>query len=88
MEMEIPPHPEEPGQDPQEDFSRQLLVEACLAVARDMENYDYQIGRLVRKVRTAVTENPTWAGDESHLLRLIRQSYPLCAAEVPLACGP
>jgi len=53
-------------------LQRQLLAEACLAVAGDMECYDYQIGRLLRKVDQAVTENPAWCEDKSHMLNLIR----------------
>jgi hypothetical protein len=60
--------PEEAG----ENIRHQLLVEACLAVAGDMECYDYQIGRLIRKVDQAVIENPTWSDDRQHLLDLIR----------------
>ena len=41
-------------QDARTMFRRQLLVEACLAVAGDMESYDYQIGRLIRKVESLV----------------------------------
>lgn len=63
---------EQEGEDPRTVFSGQLLAEACLAVSRDMECYDYQIGRLIRKVSTAVTENPSWAENEDHLMRLIR----------------
>ena len=61
-------------EDPKEVFVRELLAEACLAVARDMECYDYQIGRLIRKVSVAIGENPAWADDEEHLLRLIRSA--------------
>lgn len=65
---------EEPTEDARSGFHRQLLVEACLAVAGDMECYDYQIGRLIRKVSVAIGENPSWAADEAHLLRLIRSA--------------
>ncbi len=59
-------------QDPQETFRRQLLVEACLAVAGDMESYDYQIGRLIRKVNQALIENVAWAHDRTYLFNLVR----------------
>lgn len=62
------------GQDPRVAFGRQVLAEACLAAARDMECYDYQIGRLIRKISTAMSENPAWAPDEEHLLRLVRSA--------------
>ena len=62
------------GEDPHTVFTRQLLAEACMAVARDMECYDYQIGRLIRKVSSAVVENPPWAEDQEHLLRLVRSA--------------
>ena len=61
-------------QDPRVAFGHQLLAEACLAAARDMECYDYQIGRLIRKVSTVMSENPAWAADEEHLLRLVRSA--------------
>ncbi len=63
---------EETGQDALEMFRRQLLVEACLAVAGDMESYDYQIGRLIRKVDQALVENVAWAHDRPQLLNLVR----------------
>ena len=63
---------EESGEDFRAEFHRQLLVEACLAVAGDMECYDYQIGRLIRKVDQAMLENPGWSPDKSHLLNLVR----------------
>ena len=63
---------EEVGEDAASGFRRQLLVEACLAVAGDMECYDYQIGRLIRKVDQAVVENPSLAEDKQHLFNLIR----------------
>ena len=63
---------EEAGEDSRSAFTRQLLVEACLAVAGDMECYDYQIGRLIRKVDQTLTENPPWSEDKSHLLNLVR----------------
>ena len=63
---------DETGEDACPEFHRQLLVEACLAVAGDMECYDYQIGRLIRKVDQAVDENPTWIQDKAHLFNLIR----------------
>jgi hypothetical protein len=63
---------EETGQDALESFQRQLLVEACLAVAGDMESYDYQIGRLIRKVEQALLENVAWATDRQYLLNLVR----------------
>ncbi len=63
---------EQTGQDALEMFRRQLLVDSCLAVAGDMESYDYQIGRLVRKVDQALTENVAWAHGRSHLLNLVR----------------
>ena len=50
MSSETMPMIEEAGQDARTVFRRQILVEACLAVAGDMECYDYQIGRLIRKV--------------------------------------
>jgi hypothetical protein len=61
---------EEVGEDSHAAFTHQLLVEACLAVAGDMECYDYQIGRLIRKVDQAIAENPVWS--ESHMLNLVR----------------
>jgi hypothetical protein len=63
---------EETGEDARSALHRQLLVEACLAVAGDMECYDYQIGRLIRKVDQVVVENPAWSGDRPRLLKLIR----------------
>ncbi len=60
------------GQDPRVAFGRQLLAEACLAAARDMECYDYQIGRLIRKIDQALTENTNWSGTISQLLSLVR----------------
>ncbi len=63
---------EETGQDALEMFRRQLLVEACLAVAGDMESYDYQIGRLIRKVDQALVEHAAWTLDRSRLLNLVR----------------
>ena len=63
---------EESGEDARSGFRRQLLVEACLTVAGDMECYDYQIGRLIRKVEQALVENPAWSGDKAHLYSLIR----------------
>ena len=65
-------HVEETGPDAQEMFRRQLLVEACLAVAGDMESYDYQIGRLIRKVDQALVETVTWAQQRRQLLNLVR----------------
>jgi hypothetical protein len=70
----VPPGLLEGIEDPKEAFIHELLAEACLAVARDMECYDYQIGRLVRKVAVAIAENPSWAADEAHLMRLIRSA--------------
>jgi hypothetical protein len=72
MSSETLPILEEAGEDARSAIRRQLLVEACLAVAGDMECYDYQIGRLIRKVDSAVIENPTWSDDRQHLLDLIR----------------
>ena len=63
---------QETSEDARSVLQRQLLSEACLAVAGDMECYDYQIGRLLRKVDQAVVENPGWSGEKSHLLNLIR----------------
>jgi len=63
---------EEPTEDARSGFHRQLLVEACLAVAGDMECYDYQIGRLIRKVDQTLVENPVWSEDKQHLFNLIR----------------
>ena len=63
---------EEPTEDARSGFHRQLLVEACLAVAGDMECYDYQIGRLIRKVDQTLVENPVWGEDKPHLFNLIR----------------
>ena len=63
---------EQVGQDARTIFRRQLLVEACLAVAGDMESYDYQIGRLIRKVDQALVENLTWNQDRHQLLNLVR----------------
>ena len=63
---------EEAGQDARTVFRRQILVEACLAVAGDMECYDYQIGRLIRKVEQAVVENRSWSSDRPQLLNLVR----------------
>ena len=63
---------EDSGEDVRQEFHRQLLVEGCLAVAGDMECYDYQIGRLIRKVDQAVDENPAWIQDREHLFNLIR----------------
>ena len=60
------------GEDSRPEFHRQLLVEACLAVAGDMECYDYQIGRLIRKVEQAVAETPNWTQDKAHLFNLVR----------------
>ena len=65
-------HVEETGPDAQEMFRRQLLVEACLAVAGDMESYDYHIGRLIRKVDQALVENVAWAHHRRQLLNLVR----------------
>jgi hypothetical protein len=59
-------------EDARSGFHRQLLVEACLAVAGDMECYDYQIGRLIRKVDQVMGENPGWGEDRTHLFNLIR----------------
>jgi hypothetical protein len=70
----VPPGLADGIDDPKEAFVHELLAEACLAVARDMECYDYQIGRLIRKVSVAINENPSWAADEEHLLRLIRSA--------------
>jgi hypothetical protein len=72
MSSEILSVREEASEDAREGFRRQLLVEACLAVAGDMECYDYQIGRLIRKVDQAVIENPAWSEDKPHLFSLIR----------------
>ncbi len=63
---------EQTGQDALEIFRRQVLVEACLAVAGDMESYDYQIGRLIRKVDQALVENVAWAHHRQQLLSLVR----------------
>jgi hypothetical protein len=63
---------ESTGPDALELFRRQLLVEACLAVAGDMESYDYQIGRLIRKVEQALVDNVAWAHDRRQLLNLVR----------------
>ena len=63
---------EETGEDTRSTLHRQLLIEACLAVAGDMECYDYQIGRLIRKVDQVVVENPTWTDERPQLLNLIR----------------
>ena len=65
-------HVGETGQDALEIFRRQLLVEACLAVAGDMESYDYQIGRLIRKVDQALVETVTWTQQRRQLLNLVR----------------
>ncbi len=62
----------ETGPDALESFRHQLLVEACLAVAGDMESYDYQIGRLIRKVDQALVENVAWDRDRQSLLNLVR----------------
>ena len=62
----------EPTEDGRPAFREQLLVEACLAVAGDMECYDYQIGRLIRKIDQALTENTDWSGTKSQLLSLVR----------------
>ena len=72
MNSETLPIVEEAGEDARSSFSRQLLVEACLAVAGDMECYDYQIGRLIRKVDQAMTENRSWTGDKPQLMNLVR----------------
>ena len=72
MSSETLPIVEEAGEDARSSFSRQLLVEACLAVAGDMECYDYQIGRLIRKVDQAVTENRSWTGGKPQLMNLVR----------------
>jgi len=66
---------EEAGEDARAVFQRQLLSEACLAVAGDLECYDYQIGRLIRKVEQALVEHPDWAADRRHMFSLVR-----CAA--------
>ena len=58
--------------DARSDFRRQVLVEACLAVAGDMECYDYQIGRLIRKVDQVMGDNPGWDEDKPHVFNLIR----------------
>jgi len=63
---------EEAGEDARSTFSRQLLVEACLAVAGDMECYDYQIGRLIRKVDQAIVEHPIWTDNKPQMLNLVR----------------
>ena len=55
-----------------ERYGRQLLEEACLAVSRDMDSYDYHIARLMQKVGTAIDENPGWGKDRGWLLNLIR----------------
>lgn len=72
MSSETPSILEGAGEDPRSGIRQQVLVEACLAVAGDMECYDYQIGRLIRKVDQAVVENPAWSDDRPHLLDLIR----------------
>ena len=72
MSSETLPIVEETGEDSRSTFSRQLLVEACLAVAGDMECYDYQIGRLIRKVDQAVVENRSWSRDKTQLMNLVR----------------
>jgi len=72
MNSETMPIVEETAEDPRSAFSRQLLVEACLAVAGDMECYDYQIGRLIRKVEQAVVENRSWSADRPQLMNLVR----------------
>ncbi len=64
--------PEEAGEDARGGFQQQLLVEACLAVAGDMECYDYQIGRLIRKIEQSVVENPSWGREKQHMLNLVR----------------
>lgn len=56
-------------------FQQSLLSEACLAVAGDMECYDYQIGRLIRKVDQALIDHPGWGVGRDRLLNLVR-----CAA--------
>jgi hypothetical protein len=65
---------EQPGEEARSTLERQLLVEACLAVAGDIECYDYQIGRLIRKVDQVVNENPAWLDNRSHLLNLVRHA--------------
>ena len=65
-------HVGETGQDALEMFRRQLLVDACLAVAGDMESYDYQIGRRLRKVDQSLVENAAWAQQRRQLLNLGR----------------
>jgi hypothetical protein len=72
MNSETLPIVEETAEDPRSAFSRQLLVEACLAVAGDMECYDYQIGRLIRKVDQVVIENRSWSADKPQLMNLVR----------------
>jgi hypothetical protein len=72
MSSETLPVIESTGGDSKTAFGHQLLVEACLAVAGDMECYDYQIGRLIRKVDQAVEENPAWNPDRPRLLNLVR----------------
>ena len=37
-----------------------------------MECYDYQIGRLIRKVEQAIIENASWDSDKQQLLSLVR----------------
>ena len=74
MSGEIVSTVEPAGEDFRSEFSRQLLVEACLAVAGDMECYDYQIGRLIRKVDQAIADHPTWRADRSHMLNLVRHA--------------
>lgn len=74
MEKDLPPPIPIRAENPREEFRLLILAEACLAVSRDMENYDYQIGRLIRKVSCAVVENPEWSGEEAHLLNLIRSA--------------
>jgi hypothetical protein len=74
MEKDLSPPIPIRAENPREEFRLQILAEACLAVSRDMENYDYQIGRLIRKVSCAIEENPEWSRDEEHLLNLIRSA--------------
>ena len=60
------------GKDERLAFREQLLVEACLAVAGDMESYDYQIGRLVRKIEQVLVEKADWSADRQQLQNLVR----------------
>jgi hypothetical protein len=66
---------EQAEEDSRSAFQQSLLSEACLAVAGDMECYDYQIGRLIRKVDQALADHPGWGISRSQLLNLVR-----CAA--------